>query len=54
MIIKIEEKMKRLINERNKLYQKHSDFVRRDPFYSVNLTGYDVNCALNCPRDKKL
>ena len=44
---KDKEKMKRLINERNKLYQKHSDFVRRDPFYSVNLTGYDVNCALN-------
>lgn len=44
---KDKEKMKRLINERNKLYQKHPAFVRRDPFYSVNLTGYDVNCALN-------
>ena len=44
---KDKEKMKRLINERNKLYHKHPAFVRRDPFYSINLTGYDVNCALN-------
>lgn len=44
---KDKEKMKRLIKERTKLYNKHPAFVRRDPFYSINLTGYDVNCALN-------
>ena len=41
------EKMKRLIQERTKLYEKHPDFVHRDPFYNPNLTGYDVDCSLN-------
>lgn len=41
------EKMKRLIRERTKLYEKHPDFVHWDPFYSPNLTSYDVDCSLN-------
>ena len=31
------DKMTRLINERNRLYSKHSRFLGSDPFYSVNL-----------------
>lgn len=42
-----EEKMKRLIRERNKLYSKHPDFLMRDPFYNSNLVKNDVNCRIN-------
>lgn len=44
---KSKEKMERLIRERTKLYEKHPLFVMNDPFYSRNLTQYNINCDIN-------
>ncbi len=42
-----EEKRKRMMSERDRLYEKHPDFLGRDPFYSPNLLGNAVDYIVN-------
>lgn len=42
-----EEKLKRLMRERDTLYGLHPQFLERDPFYHVNLFGYMSDYVIN-------
>ncbi|MDO5146369.1 MAG: glycosyltransferase [Eubacteriales bacterium] len=41
-----EKKMRRLEEERNKLYKKHPNYYKKDPFYNDNLTQNNVNFSI--------
>lgn len=42
-----EEKTKRLMEERDALYERHPQLLARDPFYSVNLLGCVIDYLIN-------
>lgn len=42
-----EEKTNRLMQERDLLYERHPQFMARDPFYSVNLLGGVIDYLVN-------
>ena len=42
-----EEKTKRLMRERDVLYERHPQLTARDPFYSVNLLGCVIDYLIN-------
>lgn len=41
------EKTKRLLSEREKLYERHPQFEGKDPFYSENLIGNAIEYSVN-------
>lgn len=41
------EKYDRLMKERGRLYKKHPQYLRKDCYYSPNLTMYRADCSLN-------
>lgn len=40
-------KLERLKRERIRLYQRHKEYIDRDPFYSPNLTQDKVDCSIH-------
>ena len=42
-----EEKTKRLMQERDALYERHPQLLARDPFYNVNLLGCVIDYLIN-------
>lgn len=42
-----EEKFKRLMSEQEKLYKKHPNYDRKDPFYNINLTQNKADYSYN-------
>lgn len=47
------EKMQRLANERNKLYERHPQYYQKDPFYSTNLSQVLADFNVNTEFEKK-
>lgn len=49
-----EEKAKRLVKERDRLYREHPNFVDYDPCYNPNLTQSKGDCSLNLNAKQKI